>query len=70
VTDWRKTEDGLPDPGVLVWTVGVGFGGEPAARWMRKDSGPLYWVDHDERETLMYDITHWHPLPELPEDPR
>jgi hypothetical protein len=72
VSGWIKRSVGLPEPGVDVLYVtkymrrGID---PPVIGCRRKLDEQWYWgdtgnYDHDDYE---HDVTHWMPLPELPE---
>lgn len=65
--EWIRTKERLPEPGVLVFGT---FGGHSFETVMYYNGEGIFksiWVGKNMKFYRLRDITHWMPIPDLPE---
>ncbi len=65
MSKWISIKKMVPADGIKVLVLSSSYGHIYEAKLYRFKNGKIKWQNYD---TSIYDITHWMPLPEPPED--
>ena len=70
MTEWISVKDKLPEydePVLTIFSVDGGYGAI-TIRLLTEDVNEIYWLSDEFRKCPLFNVTHWMPLPEPPED--